>query len=287
MSQYIYAVVVICLALCASVSEIQDDASVLRELQLRDVRTFLELAGRVGEGFRVSNRSTADSELVILRIDLGDGGRARIDESSGRVYEFMAPTFHIREDLKADEIATQDEAFNAVIPILKLYGLPAEIAYYKFTYSDNAGCFWTIQSELPSNLSGRPASLTIFLTADKLELRMLWYLPPLALPSTEVRVTSKEAADVVEQWLIHDTPFTRFNPRVLKLDEIVQDVVRGRQLPNEEWSREQLILKKEIHLCWGIPFTWDDQGYSFTYRGWVDVETGEIIATNDVNAINR
>ncbi len=256
------------------------------EGQFRNLRLLLQLSNREADLSEAKTRKLAQADPVILNVGLGDGGHALIHEDTGIVYEFVPPTYDIRENLKPEEIASRDEVVEAIAPIVQCYGLPADEQYYDIAYSDSAGCFWTVQSELPADLSGRPASLRFLLTADALELRLLWYLPLIKLPPTQVRVTAVEARNIAEPWLKYRSPFTPWHPEIRTDVEIVKDVIRGRKYPKRESSLAKQILKEEIHLCWGIPFMFEDKNLVY-FRVWVDMNTGEIIDTREEGAVNR
>lgn len=276
--------IVLAFAFLQTVAAVDAEPDLLED-QLTNLRLLLQLSNREVEHFDLKTRTLAQADPVILSLGLGDGGRALIHEDTGVVYEFVPPTYDIREELKPEDIASRDKVVEAIAPIAKCYGLPADERYYDIGYSDGAGCFWTVQSDLPADLSGRPASLRFLLVADTLELRLLWYLPPIKLPPTPVRVSTVEARRIAETWLKYGSPFTPWDPEIRTDAETVKDVIRGRKYPRE-LSPAERILGNEIHLCWGIPFVFEDNGLN-QYRVWVDVSTGKIVDTTPFGMVNR
>ena len=244
--------IVLAFAFLQTVAAVDAEPDLLED-QLTNLRLLLQLSNREVEHFDLKTRTLAQADPVILSLGLGDGGRALIHEDTGVVYEFFPPTYDNREELKTEDIASREKVLEA--------------------------------SDLPADLSGRPASLRFLLVADTLELRLLWYLPPIKLPPTPVRVSTVEARRIAETWLKYGSPFTPWDPEIRTDAETVKDVIRGRKYPRE-LSPAERILGNEIHLCWGIPFVFEDNGLN-QYRVWVDVSTGKIVDTTPFGMVNR
>lgn len=260
----------------------------LTEAQKAGVSLFCRLSCVDLPHIEIAEQICSKDGESVLRLSLGDGGDATVHKSSGTVYSYIAPSFHAPEELPENEMVSDGGAFVAILPILEYYGLSSNISDYAISYIDTVGCTWNIESRFLTDGAIKPPSLYVVLAADTAKLLMVMYLPPLPLPNASTNISEKEAAEIAQGWLMADeSPVHKWKPQVEATRKTLIDSVRGNRATLDNWPWEQRALTRELHICWGVPFTTTEHSTTFGFYLWIDVETGEIIDISEKNQRNR
>lgn len=279
----------IALLACVSMRFTQEEPPRLSERQLSEIRTLLRFSNEDVKEFLLEKRTPEEGQPIILKIEFDSGGYCLIDEDSGRVYDFVAPEDSDVEN-EASEYRQLDypgEVFDAVAPILKMYGMPAVLDAYEIFNVETLGDVWFVKSRLPSTLSEKSPSLTLIVAGNTGALISLSYLPAAEAKNTDFHVAQDEALSIAERWLDSESPFAKRDPRVGNIKDVVTGVVRGYRQTLDSVPLEELIVTKQIALCWGVPFSWKDGGNQREYYVWVDVGTGEVVDASSSVYSNR
>ena len=252
--------------------------------QLKQIRQLVDLSGKDSATFTVAQRLDHERvERSILKLDLGAGGKAVIDERKGTVFAFTAPDFNPPQHLEPEDIIDANMAFAKVTPVLELYSLSLSPQDYEVVYANAGMSVWQVTTKKVVATDQKPSHLTALLEGNTGHLLLLRYLPPLEQPSTEARISQERAKEIAREWLLNDSDFKLSTPS-LNAAEVTEDLVRGR----EGMSFEDMVLTEESHVCWGIPFTVADSRVGKTeYRVWIDKGNGEVVDVTDIDWVNR